>query len=280
MVLDTDRLSDRGCVGFDQCIRDILEGLHPEKGETVEGGVNILGLSIMHKDWYSFRHELGHFLKDAGLKVVCPVGAGCTVDELRRSVNASFNIVVDPAYSAITSRFYSERYCIPSVSIGCCPIGFDATEEFMHVVGDAAGTPLSHGLSMVRKAKRRAYGSITASGKRLVGKTFDIVAEETTRAPLGDFLRDSFGMVEDSDRPDYLFAPGDIALLEQRSGNCGKGVDIGFPSSSTSDFLKKPLMGIEGTMYLLDSLFNRRACRTLRRGASSPGCAPGGCPCP
>jgi hypothetical protein len=63
-------------------------------------------------------------------------------------------------------------------------------------------------------------------------------------------------MVWNDDRPDYLFAPGDIALLEEREGRCGKGVDIGFPSSYGSDFLKKPLMGLEGVMYILDALFN------------------------
>ncbi len=51
LILDTDSLPDSAMGGFDQCIRDIVEFLDPKKGETVQKGVNLIGLSIMHKDW-------------------------------------------------------------------------------------------------------------------------------------------------------------------------------------------------------------------------------------
>ncbi len=280
MVLDTDALPE-GCPGgFDACIRSILEHLSPEQGERDGKGVNIIGLSIMHKDWYSYCHELSHLLKDAGFKVVCVLGAGCTVDDIRRSVNASYNIVVDPAYARSTSALYEERYGMKTISIGKCPIGFGSIEELFSRIGEVTGCVPQHGLSMLKKSKRRAYEGIVASGKNLRGRTFSIIAEDTTKIPLKGWLEESFGMVECDTEPDYLFAPGNMAILEQASGRCGKGVDIGFPSSAGSDFLKRPLMGMEGCMYILDALFNRRDGRTRPRGASSPGCARGGYPCP
>ena len=279
MLLDTDRLSDEGCKGFDECLHDILEYLDPAPGDKIERGVNLIGLSIMHKDWYSFCHEFSHLLKDAGFEIVCVLGAGCSVDDIRNSINASYNIVIDPAYCETTADLYEEKFGIPSISIGRCPIGFDAIEDLFKKVEETTGVALEHGMSMMSKCKKRAYDGIRVSGKNLRGKTFGIIAEDTAAEPLREFLISSFGMVESYDLPDYLFAPGNIAMLEERAGRCGRGVDIGFPSSAGPDFLKKPLMGLEGVMYILDALFNRPCGRTRPCEASSPGCAPDGCPC-
>jgi len=256
MLLNTDVLSRSSSKGFDECIHDIVGFLSPEQGERIANGVNLIGLSIMHKDWYSYCHEISHLLKDAGFKVVCVLGAGCSVQDIRNSVNASYNIVVDPAYCEQTAKMYEDSYGIRSISIGKCPIGFDSISSLFERVEDVTGVELAHGRSMIKKSKKRAYEGVFSSGKDMRGRTFDIIAEETTSVPLAEFLESSFGMVRNDDRPDYLFAPGDIALLEEREGRCGKGVDIGFPSSYGSDFLKKPLMGLEGVMYILDALFN------------------------
>ena len=256
MILDTDELPDDCSSGFDSCISSILEHLSPEQGERIPNGVNIIGLSIMHKDWASYCHELSHLLKDAGFKIVCVLGAGCTTADITASVNASYNIVVDPAYATVTSELYGDRYGIPSASIGECPVGFDATESLFRKIHEVTGVLPEHGMGMLKKSKRRAYEGIMASGKTMRGRTFSIIAGETTKGPLKRWLENSFGMVECDDNPDYLFAPGNIAKLEQASGGCRKGVDIGFPSTSGSDFLKKPLMGLEGCMYILDALFN------------------------
>ena len=256
MILDTDELP-LGCAeGFDDCICRIVEGMDPDQGERIPNGVNIIGLSIMHKDWGSYLHELAHLLKDAGFKVVCVLGAGCTTEEVRKSVNASYNIVVDPSYSKRTAEMFEERYGILPVSIGECPIGYDAIERLFVKIGEVTGTLPEHGMGMLKKSKRRAYEGIVASGKNMRGRTFSILADGSAERPLKAWLEDSFGMVECDDHPDYLFAPGNIAILEQASGRCGRGVDIGFPSSAGSDFLKKPLMGLEGCMYILDALFN------------------------
>jgi hypothetical protein len=272
LFLDTDSLPSSAIEGFDRCICEIVKFLNPERNSTIVKGINIVGLSIMHKDWSSFRHELSHLLKDAGFTVVSALGAGCTVDDIKNSVNAEYNIVVDPAYGGKTAEYYEKEYGTKTISIGKCPIGFDAVEEFLIKIGEVTGVMPEHGLSMLKKSRRRAYEGVTLASKRLDGMTFDIIAPDTAKQPLRAFLMDSFGMVEDDDSPDYLFAPGNISVLEEASGRCGKGIDIGFPSSSGPAFLKEPLMGMEGVMYILDSLFNR-PCRTPLRGASSRGYA-------
>jgi nitrogenase molybdenum-iron protein alpha/beta subunit len=209
MLLNTDVLSRSSSKGFDECIHDIVGFLSPEQGERIANGVNLIGLSIMHKDWYSYCHEISHLLKDAGFKVVCVLGAGCSVQDIRNSVNASYNIVVDPAYCEQTAKMYEDSYGIRSISIGKCPIGFDSISSLFERVEDVTGVELAHGRSMIKKSKKRAYEGVFSSGKDMRGRTFDIIAEETTSVPLAEFLESSFGMVRNDDRPDYLFAPGD-----------------------------------------------------------------------
>ena len=279
MLLNTDFLSNSVSKGFDECMHDVVDFLSPNQGERIDNGVNLIGLSIMHKDWYSYCHEFSHLLKDAGFKINCVLGAGCMVQDIRDSVNASYNIIVDPAYSERTAEMYKDRYGIESISIGRCPIGFDSIDSLFERIEDVTGTELAHGRSMVKKSKKRAYEGIISSGKCLRGRTFDVMAEETTSLPLSEFLESSFCMVRSTDTPDYLFAPGDIALLEDREGRCGKGIDIGFPSSYGSEFLKKPLMGLEGTMYILDALFNRCGDRIHLRATSFPDYDLCGYPC-
>ena len=269
MVIDTDELPPSCPEGFDDCICQIASFLEPEKEKTIENGVNIVGLSIMHKDWQSFDHEIRHFLKDAGFQVISALGAGCTADEIRRSAAAAYNIVVDPAYCSRTADMYERKFGVKPVSTGRCPVGYDAIEELFTRIEEVTGVRTEHGLSMLKKSKRRAYSCIRSSSKSLAGYTFGIDAPGTSRLPLKEFLENSFGMTQCEDCPDYLFAPGDSAVLRQASGMCGKGIDIGFPSSGT-DFIRKPLMGLDGVMYILDGLFNRFS-RTPRREASSPG---------
>ncbi len=256
MVLNTDNLPKDAPSGFDQCLCDIMSEMETGEGERIENGVNIIGLSIMHKDWASYSHELTHFLKDAGFKIVCILGTGCTVQEMRDSVRAEYNIIIDPLYSQMTSELYEERFGVTPISIGECPIGFDNIEKLMMKIGKVTGIMPEHGIRMIDKSKKRAYEGITVSDRSVKGMTFSIEAPVTTTEPLRRFLVESFGMVECDDDPDYLFAPGNIAILKQHAGRCRKGIDIGFPSSGRSAFLKQPIMGLEGVMYILDGLFN------------------------
>lgn len=256
MSLPIDAIPKYAPEGFDHAIFSILEHLSPESIEKDPMSVNLLGLSIMHKDWYSVCHEISHLLKDAGFRVRCVLGAGCSVGDILESTGSSYSIVLDPMYCAKTSELYEKKFGITTISIEECPIGFDAFRRLLNEIESVTGVRVAHGHSMLKKSMKRGYQGINASGISMKGRRFAIVADRSTYIPLKDFLVSSFGMVEDPKNPDYLFAPGDIARAEESSGNCRKGIDIGFPSTYGQDFLKKPLMGLEGTMYILDGLFN------------------------
>ena len=153
--------------------------------------------------------------------------------------------------------FYTEMFGTPAVSSGESPVGFDAFERFYCRVSDETGHETEHGFQMLKNSRRRAYECILASDTDLTGLSYRIDSVPSTADPLGRWLESSLGMVPAAGRPDVLFAPGDDALFAERSGRCGTGIDIGFPSSAYVDFSKAPVMGLDGAMYILGSLFNR-----------------------
>lgn len=254
---DPDQLGTGCPEGFDTVVREVLRRTVPDRAEAIPGTVNVLGLSIMHKDWRCVKQEIGHLLGKAGLKVLSFPGAGSSLEELRASASAEFNIVLCPEHCAKTAAFYTEMFGTPAVSSGESPVGFDAFERFYRRVSDETGHETEHGFQMLKNSRRRAYECILASDTDLTGMSYRIDSVPSTADPLGRWLESSLGMVPAAGRPDVLFAPGDDALFAERSGRCGTGIDIGFPSSAYVDFSKAPVMGLDGAMYILGSLFNR-----------------------
>ena len=160
--LDTDSLGNDIGTGFDSAIVSVLDHLAPERSETIENGVNILGLSVAHKDWRAVRMEMGHLLKSAGLRLVSVVGAGCTLGELRDSVRSGFNIVVDPEFCSRTVGFY-EAMGVETVGIGCQPVGFDRVDDLYRAVSEATGRRTSHAFEMlgqVPQARLRRHSGL------------------------------------------------------------------------------------------------------------------------
>ncbi len=253
--LDTDSLGSEVGTGFDRAMVRILEHIRPERTEAVGNGAIMIGLSVAHKDWRTVRMEMGHLMKNAGLRLMSTVGTDCTLDDLKESANASYCIVLDPEFSEETARFYG-NLGLKIIGIGCQPIGFDRLTEFYDAVSEATRHRMDHAYEMLAKYRRRAYDGIKASGRSLIGKTYSIDAPESMLKPLSAWLEDSFGMVEDEfGHPDYLFTSGPKAVLEQASGRCGKGIAVRYPPARY-DYVKSPVIGLDGSMFILDGLFN------------------------
>ncbi len=253
--LNTDSLGSEVGTGFDMAMVRILQYISPKRTEAVENGAVIVGLSVAHKDWRTVKMEMGHLMKNAGLKLMSAIGIDCTLDDLRSSANASYCIVLDPDFCEETRKFY-EDLGLKVISIGCQPIGFDRVKELYDAISEATGHRMEHAYEMLAKYRGRAYDGIKASGRSLVGRSYRIDASDSLSVPLSAWLEDSFGMVEDdSGRPDYLFTSGPKAVLEQAAGRCGKGIAVRYPPAKY-DFVKSPVIGLDGSMCILDGLFN------------------------
>ncbi|MBR2255631.1 MAG: hypothetical protein IJ856_07500, partial [Candidatus Methanomethylophilaceae archaeon] len=290
IVLDADLSSKPINVGIDLTLRRVLEKLDQPKSSTREGTVVLLGNHVLQKDWESVNEEMSHILGLMGLEVICCLGAGSSVEEIRASVDAEFAIAVCPEYAQETASYYRERYGIEPVIPDFSPVGFEATDSWIRLVAERTGRDPSEALAYVDGIRRRAYRRMMAARFDTDAFSFSIDAEPSICYPLAKFFYDNLQMVPrclrfngisygpseklmgefldgigwsqamDADIPDYtdiLCTDGNTAHMYARSGHCLRGVDLRFPSMMNVEFLPQPLFGAVGTLYILERVINR-----------------------
>lgn len=288
MAMDADSISHPLGYGFDRTMSEIASRF-ANAGAKQKGRVNVLGANVLMKDWPTIVEEFSHMLSLMGLEVGCFLGAGCTVEEIRQSGTAEFNIVLLPEYAERTTETYERLFGTPSVSPGFAPVGFDATVEWLRRLAEATGRDCSGALRYVAGIRSRAYKCMLASRNRVRGESFAIDAEASVAYSLTRWLMDSFSMVPCSitmppggceasieslstfleerslgemigaEAPgfaDVILCDGNTARLKQGAKLCRKGIDISFPSISNVDFRRSPVFGPSGALYLLDRLMN------------------------
>ncbi|MCQ2069905.1 MAG: nitrogenase component 1 [archaeon] len=239
--------------GFDKAVARIVSTMEPRR--KVKGTVNLLGLSIMDKDWTAVKDEFTENLGAMGLKVVCCPGAGCTLEELERSVSAEFNIALVPDQCVETSKAYMDVFGIPTISTGHAPVGFDETYRLYREVAERTGKDISPMMKIINRCRRRAYLKTVACDRDMKGVSFSVDLHTSLKEPLVEWLEDSFAMVYDDRSPDIVFTNGYKASLHK--GGRTRYIDAGFPSMKV-DFVESPLLGLAGSLFVLDRLLGDR----------------------
>ena len=253
MIADEQDLQDGFGEGFDLMMSGILERHAAPSEDKDDDAAVVVGLGISQKDWMSVREEMDRTLDSMGIGCVCYLGAGCSTDEIRRSMSARYCIDLCPDLTSETRRFYEGRGA-EIVSIGCSPVGFDAVERLYRQLEEVTGKDASGPMETLDRYMKRAYRSMLAVDRDMSGIPFCVDAMESISRPLASFLEDSFGMVRSDDAYDVLFADGYRCRAESRTGLCKKCIDLGYPTDKV-DFSRAPIIGLDGTMHILDSLF-------------------------
>ncbi len=290
IVLDADLSSKPINVGIDLTLKRVLEKLdQPAKGIRKNAAV-LLGNHVLQKDWESVNEEMSHILGLMGIEVVCCLGAGSSVQEIRDSVDAEYAIAICPEYALKTAEYYHERYGMTAIIPECSPVGFEYTEKWINLVAERTGHDPSAALDYIDRIRRKAYRRMMAARFDTDAFSFSIDAEPSICYPLAKFFYDNLQMVPrclryngvsygpsealmgeflerigwsdalDADVPDYteiLCADGNTADMYSRSGHCLRGVDLRFPSMMSVEFLPQPLFGAVGTLYILERVINR-----------------------
>ena len=289
IVIDSELSSRPICNGIDGTIAKVLRKLDPEKAPVEEGTAVLLGNHVLNRDWEYVNEEMCHILGLIGLKVICCVGAGSSIQEMRESVRAEYAVVLTPEYAAEVSEFYA-GYGAKVVTPDYSPVGFQATEDWINKVAEASGRDPSAALAYVEKFKRRAYRQMLTSYFDTDTFGFVIDAEPSIAYPLTRFFYDNLQMIprviryndmsnekseqlmleflEEHDMtyaltaemPDYveiLCTDGNTCNMYQRSKHCLRGVGLRFPNMMDSQFLPQPIFGPQGALYILERVINR-----------------------
>ena len=269
----------------------VMEFLDPEGRDVREGTVNLLGISLMDKDWMAARDELVSLLEDMGLEVACCPGAGSSVGEMVRSVDSEFNVIVCPEMCSGLTEWYESRG-VPSIrSPKGAPVGFDATEAWVRAVAEATGRdpskPLA-GVDACRREVRRRFTGMRYNALRIRGLTFSTAGTASVIRPLTEWLYDYLAMapaavavddgadeIESEELESFLgkvgfpeawgrepvpsgvvLCEGITALTMRVAGECRAGIPIGYSSMGIDDIIPRPVYGLQGAKYILDEILH------------------------
>ena len=276
---------------YGRTLRKVLEFISPQRTGVVEGGFNLLGLSIVDKDWAYALEELRGICESMGLTFVSAPGAGASLDDMRKSVNAEYNVVICPEFSSPLLEFYEPMGVKTVKSPAGAPVGFDAVEAWIRTIAEATGKDPAPALEMVQHQKRKVltkFLGMKYNSLRIRGLTFSIAGIGSVVRPLTEWLYNYMGMAplavvtdEGSDETqvealrdflvrtdfdvafgkepiesDVVLCEGITALTMEANGTCLIGIPIGHSSMGLDDVIPRPVYGLQGSLYILDELLH------------------------
>ena len=239
--------------------------------------------------------ELKEILSRMGLEVIAAIGAGCTLDEFRRSSEAEFCLCIFPEYCRRLSSFYEEMGIKTIKSSAGAPFGYYSMEEFLKTVSGYTGKDASQILEDLKKDYLEIDMMKEASmnvGEAMYYKTFSVRGESSLIYPIIDFMARYFRMVPlsveitesdpffegkireildrlgcisalenefGSEYANIMFGPGSYVKLYEAQEKCGLGIDIALPSRDLIDVSPKSVLGLEGLHRVLDIILNSRS---------------------
>lgn len=290
MAFDADSISTSASEGYDRTLAQVMMGLNPERGNPREGTVNLIGLSILMRDWDSARDELVRLVESMGLLVLCCPGAGCSVAQLEDSVNAEHNIVVCEEYCRELRRFYEERG-VDAIAAEQAPVGCDATRAWVLSVAERLDRDPEPALRIIDGIEGRIETGLSAHRRigSLRGMSLGAEGDLSVIEPLVRWAYGRLGLVPvyvrpydgyDSQRmrrftgflqaigcgdalvddlPAHLgvmMCDGDTAMRMELGGVCDVGVDIAFPSLHGVDIVHRSPLGCRGSLSIADRIAN------------------------
>jgi nitrogenase molybdenum-iron protein alpha/beta subunit len=278
--------------GYDHTLTEIMEHLRPEKRRTLKDTVNIVGMTVLEKDWEYAIGEMRDNLESMGLTVRCVPGAGADLDDLRESVDSEYCIVVCPEACSTLCAFYESMGLTIIRSDAGAPVGFDATEAWYRKVAEVTGKDPSVPVAKIAKARDQIYQKFVGmkyNALRIKGLRFSVAGIASVVRPLTEWLydylavapvavdvdpgyddreverlkeflesidySDSFGK-EPKVGSDIVLCEGITATTMALNGECSIGIPIGQSSMGLDDVIPRPVYGVQGCLYILDEILH------------------------
>ena len=269
-----------------------MEHLDPVRDEVEEGGVLLLGLTILDKDWMYARDELSGMIESMGLHVMCAPGAGASIEELKRSVNAQYAVVVCPEACSGLSDYYESKGIRVILSPMGAPVGFDAIRCWIETIAKETERDPSVPLVEVERVESRIRDKLAGmkyNALRMKGMTFSVAGVASVVRPLTEWMYRYLAMAPvavavdpgaDPEQTEALKAflesvdyagsfgkeplegcgvvlcEGVTACTMEINGSCRIGIPIGHSSLGLDDIIPRPVYGLQGVMYIMDEMMH------------------------
>ena len=278
--------------GYDHTLLEIMKHLDPKKERTDKDTVNLIGMTVMDKDFKAATEELKENIESMGLKVKCAPGSDADLNDLRDSVNSEYCVVVCPEACQGLAEYYRSKGLKIIRSEAGAPVGFDAVEAFYKTIAEATGKDASEPVAKVAQARDRIYQKFVGmryNALRIKGLRFSAAGIASVIRPLTEWMYSylatapiavdvdpgsdpveseklkrflesvdygqSYG-VEPRKDSDIVFSEGITALTMRLANECMIGIPIGHSSMGIDDVIPRPIYGIQGALYILDEILH------------------------
>lgn len=294
VYLDEWLISRTATEGFDITLAGIVERFSERDAPKRRGAVNVLGLSVMDRDWTAVREEISHILELMGLEANCILGAGCSMSEIRDIGAAEACITLCPDMSRRQAEIIRRIHGIPCIESDFgAAIGFESARSLVLKLGEAVGADPSAALDHISKKERVVFDAFMGSigiASRFRGMTFAVAGLPSVVLALTHWLRGYLAAVpksivlDESDPElldevremlegmgcpealddgslvaDMLFCDSSTARSREERGLCRAGIGIGLDDRMPLHTIPRPAYLATGALYLLDE-----AARALR----------------
>lgn len=280
--------------GFQKAMIKILEAIPMKPRKIIPKSVNLVGISIYNKYYEGNIKEIQRLLKLCGIKVISTLCAGDDFDTIKNANQAALNVVLYPEYGLELAKWMEKEYHMPYVFCeDGVPIGFESTENFIKNICEKLGVDPFYSLEEIQKSRARSFlylsrfNSLTGLPK---GATFSIKGQGSVAYAMTNWLYSYLGMIpasiqllgsndkkfqeklysflkkigfEDalessiySKNADIVFADGNTIAQLRLKNKSFTGVEIGLPSLGYIDVTPKAMMGVKGTLMLVEQVIN------------------------
>ncbi len=293
VVIETPGFSDNICSGFEKAAIETLKQLCSPMGAVKSARVNILGLSIFHKNYRGDVEEIKRLFKMCGIEINCFLCSECNPESIEKIPAADLNIVLNPEYGYNTAIFLKEMYKTSYYICDGPPIGFEATEKFMRDICGILNKDCSLFTAESEKSRADAYAfisrvnSLTGLPK---GVNFALEGTYSEIYSYTSFLVKYFGMIlecasvlnEEIDvfkdravkllsemklegamqhdilntKSELVFANGNTIAQLKLKGHSFSGIEISLPTLGYIDVIPKTQLGLKGALMLTEQVLN------------------------
>ena len=294
ITIETPGFSSDVCAGYETAAIELIKRFSvSQPAKVIPATVNILGISIFHRNYAGDIAEIKRLMGLCGITVNCVLCAGCGIESVRSLPSAALSVVIRPEYGVKTAQYLYEQYGVPFYICDGPPVGFAATEKLTREVCAILGGDLTAFAAEGEKARARVYAHISRVNS-LTGlpKGVNFAAEGAYSELYAyiNFLARHFGMIpecasvlnehvdcckgrlvgllDELGLPEALdldilrtaselvFAGGNtIAKLKLRK-HIFSGIEISLPSLGYIDVIPKTHLGIQGALLLTEQVIN------------------------
>ena len=294
VAIETPGFSASMASAHQQALMAAMAAIDPPACPVVSQHVNLLGMSIYHKHWQGSLAGLQRLLEAMCVSVGATLGAGCSVEDIRRSRSAGCNVAIHPEYADVLGPWLEERYSVPTIlPTAGAPIGFEATEQWVREVAAAVGRDPAPAIRLVEDARRTAFRHLNRFHHMTglpKGATFALQTEASIALPLLRWLHGYLGMVPvavqvgngatgpfghdaqaylqtidcaeawqanlDLEPCDLVLANGPTVANLIAEGMAAGGIELSLPGTEHIDVVPKALLGCDGALFLLEEILN------------------------